>query len=92
MPSHKSVERQLRRSQRRREINARNLSRLRSQIKKLRGAIKDKDSESAEIFLPQTYSSIDQMVKKGTIHKKTGDRYKSRLCKQTNLISPSPSK
>ena len=92
MPNHKSVERQLRRSLKRRAVNARNLSRLRSQIKKMRGAIQDKDSESAEKFLPQTYSSIDQMIKKGTIHKKTGDRYKSRLSKQNNLISASPSK
>ena len=67
MPNHKSVERQLRRSLKRRAVNARNLSRLRSQIKKMRGAIQDKDSESAEKFLPQTYSSIDQMIKKGTI-------------------------
>lgn len=92
MPNHKTVERQLRRSQRRREINARNLSRLRSQIKKMRGAINDKDSESAEKILPQTYSAIDKMVKKGTIHKKTGDRYKSRLSKQFGLVSISPSK
>jgi small subunit ribosomal protein S20 len=92
MPSHKTVERQMRRSERRREINAKNLSRLRTQIKKMRGAIKDKDAEAAKELLPKTFSTIDKVVTKGTIHKKTGDRYKSRLSKQSDFISASPSK
>jgi small subunit ribosomal protein S20 len=92
MAIHKSVERQMRRSLKRREINARNLSRLRSQIKKMRSAIESKDAETAGKLLPQTYSSIDKMVKKGTIHKKAGDRYKSRLSRQAGVINPSPSK
>lgn len=92
MPSHKTVERQMRRSERRRVINARNLSHLRSQIKKLRGAINDKDSETIEKLMPQTYSTIDRMVKKGSIHHKKGDRYKSRLSKQADIVSVGSSK
>jgi small subunit ribosomal protein S20 len=92
MPSIKTVERQMRRSERRREVNARNLSRLRSQVKNLRSAISDKDSETIEKLVPQTYSTIDRMVKKGSIHQKTGDRYKSRLSKQAAVVNVGTSK
>ena len=92
MANHKSAVRQWRRSLRRNEINRRNKASLRTQIKKLRTAITNKDWESAQNLLPRTFSVIDKTVKKGTIHSNTGDRYKSRLSQQVELINPSPSK
>ena len=92
MANHKSAIRQWRRSLRRNEINRRNKSSLRTQIKKLRSAINNKEWENAQSLLPQTFSVIDKTVKKGTIHRNTGDRYKSRLSRQVELINPSPSK
>lgn len=91
MAQHKSAIRQWRRSLRRNAINKRNKSLLRTQIKKLRAAIENKDSEAAKKILPETFSIIDKTVKKGTIHKNTGSRYKSRLSRQVELINPSPS-
>ena len=92
MAHHKSALRQWRRSLRRNAINKRNKSTLRTQIKHLRTAIEEKDSEAAQNLLSKTYSVIDASVKKGTIHRNTGDRYKSRLSHQVELIKPSAAK
>ncbi len=92
MAHHKSAKRQLRYSLRRRAINKRNKSLLRTQIKKLRTTIENKDKEEATKLLPLTFSLIDKSVKKGTIHENTGRRYKSRLSRQVEMINLSPSK
>ncbi|MFC2164229.1 30S ribosomal protein S20 [Acidobacteriota bacterium] len=92
MAQHKSAERQWRRSLRRNAINKRNKSILRSQVKKLRTAIESNNSEEAQKLLPQTFSVIDRSIKKGTIHENTGNRYKSRLNRQVEMIGSSPSK
>lgn len=92
MARHSSVVRQWRRSLRRNAIQGKNKSTLRTQVKKLREAIQEKDKKAAEKLLPQTVSLIDKSVKKGTIHENKGARYKSRLSRQVGLISPSPSK
>ncbi len=92
MAYHPSALRQWRRSQRRNAINRRNKAALRSQIKKLRLAIQEKNKEAGLKLLPETMSLIDKSVKKGAIHKNKGNRYKSRLSRQVELINPSPSK
>jgi len=92
MAHHKSAIRQQRRSVRRKAVNTRNTSALRTKIKKVREAIENKDWEGARKLLPQVYSAIDQAVKKGTIHKNTGSRYKSRLSLQAALTKVSPAK
>ena len=92
MAQHKSALRQWRRSLRRNAINKRNKSTLRTQIKHLRTAIEKKDSESAQKLLSQTFSIIDTSVKKGTIHRNTGNRYKSRLSRQVEIIKPTAAK
>lgn len=92
MAHHKSAERQWRHSLRRRAINRRNKSILRSQIRKLREAIKNQDKEAAKNLLPETISLIDQTVKKGTIHRNKGDRFKSRLTREVEAFNTSTSK
>jgi len=92
MANHPSAARQWRRSLRRNAVAGKNKSTLRTQVKKLREAIQQKDKESAKKLLPETVSLIDKSVKKGTIHENKGVRYKSRLSRQVELINPSPSK
>ena len=92
MAQHMSAIQQERRSLRRNLINRKNKSILRTHIKAIRTAIANKNREEAEKLLPQTFSTIDKSVKKGTIHRKTGDRYKSRLSRQVEMVNPSPSK
>jgi len=88
----KSATQQWRRNLRRNAINKKNKSALRKQIKKLREAIQNKDKDSAQQFLPPTFSLIDKSVKKGIIHENKGNRYKSRLGRQVELITSPPSK
>ena len=92
MAQHKSAIRQRRKTLRRTAINQKNKSALRTQIRSLREAIKSKNAEEAQKLLPETFSIIDRSVKKGAIHKNKGNRHKSRLTHQIELISPSPSK
>jgi len=92
MAHHKSAIRQERRSIRRRAVNARNTSALRTGVRKVREAIENKDRETALKLLPGVVSTIDQAVKKGTIHKNTGSRYKSRLNRQVGLMDVNPAK
>jgi small subunit ribosomal protein S20 len=92
MAQHKSAIRQGRRSLTRNAINKRNKTILRTHIKKIRTAIENNDKEEADRLLPLTFSIIDKSVKKGTIHKKTGRRYKSRLSHQLEMINPSAPK
>jgi len=77
---------------RRRAINKANKSRLRTQMKRLKQAAENKNIEEARRLLPQTISLIDKSVKKGTIHRNTGNRYKSRLTRLVEALEPSSSK
>jgi len=92
MAHHKSAVRQWRRSLRRKAVNRRNRSILHSQVKKLQEAIKNKDKEEAQKLLPLTFSVIDKTVKKGSIHKNKGNRFKSKLSRQIELLNASPAK
>jgi small subunit ribosomal protein S20 len=92
MAQHNSAIRQHRRSIRRNAVNRKNKSALRTQVKKLREAIQKGDKEAAQKLIPPTVSLIDKAVKKRTIHKNKGARFKSRLTRQLELVKPSPSK
>ncbi len=92
MAHHKSAIRQERRSIRRSAVNKQNKSGLRSQVKKVREAIEDKNQEEARKLLPETFSAIDRTIKKGTIHANKGARYKSRLSRQVESLTPKSAK
>ena len=92
MAHHKSAIRQERRSLRRKAVNARNTSALRTGMRKVREAVEANDLETVRKLLPGVFSTIDQAVKKGTIHKNTGSRYKSRLSRQAVRADVSPAK
>jgi len=92
MAHHQSAVRQHRRSLRRTAINKRNTTLLRTQVKKVRTLVEEQDKENAKKMLPKLFKAVDQTVKKGTIHKNTGARYKSRLSRQVEKIAPAPSK
>lgn len=92
MAHHKSAMRQERRSLRRAAVNKQNRTTLRSQVKKVREAIKSADKEGAVKLIPETYGVVDRSVKKGTIHPNKAARVKSRLSRQAAKISPKPAK
>ncbi|MBM3292918.1 MAG: 30S ribosomal protein S20 [Candidatus Aminicenantes bacterium] len=92
MAKHASAIRQRRRSLRRRAVNKRNKTALRTQVKKIRDLVEAQDKDQAKAMLPKIFKTIDQTVKKGTIHGNTGARYKSRLSRQIEKISSASSK
>lgn len=92
MARHKSAIRQHRRSLRRKAVNTRTKSALRTKMKKIREAIEAKDREGSAKMLPALFKAIDTSVKKGSIKKNTGSRYKSRLSRQVARLSSSPAK
>lgn len=84
MPNHKSAEKRVRQSARRRVINQSNRTRLRSSIKKLRGALDGGNAKESSLLLPATVSEIDKAVQKGVLHRNTAARYKARLTARVN--------
>ena len=84
MATHKSAVKRHTQSLERRARNKANLTRLRSQIKKLRTTVASKDEPAARQLLPETIALIDRSIQKGIVHENTAARYKSRL---TRLVS-----
>jgi small subunit ribosomal protein S20 len=89
MPNHKSAEKRVRQSERRRLINRNNRAKLRTSIKKLRVALEGGDAQVAGGLLPITVSEIDKAVKKGALHRNAAARHKSRL---THRVTQSSAK
>ncbi len=84
---HKSAIRQHRRSLKRRTVNQRNKSLMKTRIKKFRQTLEAGNLEGARELLPQVFKAIDKTAAKGAIHKNTAARYKRRLSKQLKDIS-----
>jgi small subunit ribosomal protein S20 len=72
----------MRQSLRRRARNRKNLSQVRTQIKKLREALAKGDADAARTLLPETVGAIDKAAKKGVVHDNAAARYKSRLSRR----------
>ena len=87
MANHKSAEKRVRQTVRRNEVNRRNRSRLRTQIKGLRAAIEAGNQDEAKNLLAKTISVIDKAIQKGVLHRNAAARYKSRLTSTVNGMS-----
>ncbi len=87
MPNHKSAEKRVRQTEKRNEVNTRNRSKLRTQIKRLRAALASGDKKQSQELLQPTISLIDKSVNKGIIHRNTAARYKSRLTSHVNELA-----
>jgi len=84
MPNHKSAEKRVRQSEKRRTINRAHRTKVRTYIKKLRAALDGGKGEDIQKVLPETISVIDKSVQKGVLHKNAAARYKSRLTARAN--------
>ena len=86
MPNHKSAEKRVRQSEKRRAINRSHRTKVRTYIKKLRSALETGSAQDVQAILPETISVIDKSVQKGVMHANAAARYKSRLTSQANQI------
>lgn len=87
MAQHASALKQMRQSLKNRARNRKNVSQIKTQVKKLRAAIAAGDAAAAQKLLPQTVGEIDRAVKKGVIHDNAAARYKSRLSRKINALA-----
>lgn len=86
MANHDSAVKKHRQDEKKRATNRASRSKMKNKIKILRKKVGASQSDEAMKLLPETLSIIDRTVRKGTIHKNTGARYKSRLL---NLVNKS---
>ena len=86
MAQHASALKRMRQSEKRRARNRKNVSQLKTQVKKLRAAIAGGDAEAAKKLLPETVGEIDKAAKKGVVHDNAAGRYKSRLSRRVNAL------
>ena len=87
MAQHASAQKQMRQSLKSRARNRKNVSQIKTQVKKLRAAIAAGDASAAKKLLPETVGEIDRAVKKGVIHDNAAARYKSRLSRKINALA-----
>jgi small subunit ribosomal protein S20 len=87
MANHKSAVKRARQTVKRNEVNTRNRSRLRTEIKKLRAAIEAGNRSEAQTLLGGTISLIDKSIQKGVVHQNAAARYKSRLTASVNRMT-----
>ena len=76
MANHPSALKRYRQNEKRRKVNQMNRHRLKTQLKKLRAALKGNKPADARTLLPETFGVIDKSVQKGVIKKNTARRYK----------------
>jgi small subunit ribosomal protein S20 len=79
MANHESAVKKHRQDEKKRMVNRSNRSKMKNKIKTLKKKISTGAKDDAVKLLPETLAIIDKTIRKGTIHKNTGSRYKSRL-------------
>ncbi len=84
MANHKSAEKRIRQTEKRRLENRYYAKTTRNAIKKLR-AIKEK-KEALELF-PKVISMLDKLAKKNVIHKNKASNLKSKLAKYVQTLT-----
>lgn len=87
MAHHASALKQMRQGLKHKARNRKNISQLKTQVKKLRAAIAKGDAETARKILPETVGEIDRAAKKGVVHDNAAARYKSRLARKVNALA-----
>lgn len=88
MANHYSALKRVRQEEKRTDVNRARKSRLRHQVRTMRRALEEKDSNAAQALLAPTFSMIDKAAKWGIVKKNTAARYKSRLHARLKSLTP----
>lgn len=86
MASHKSAIKKMRHDRARRVRNKTHISKLRTELKKVRASLAGGDAAVAMKHLRETESLLDHSASLGIIHKNAASRTKSRLARQAAAI------
>ena len=84
MPNHKSAEKRVRQSEKRRAINRGHRTKVRTYIKKVRAALASGSAQDVQAVLPEAISVSDKSVQKGVLHASAAARSKSSLTTLAN--------
>jgi small subunit ribosomal protein S20 len=84
---HASALKQMRQGVKHNERNRKNISQLKTQVRKMRSVIAKGDAAEAATTLAETVSAIDKAAKKGVVHDNAAARYKSRLTRRVNALN-----
>lgn len=82
MANHKSAKKRIRQTETRRQNNKWKVSRVRTEVKKLRGFIAEANKEAAEKQLPVVQALLAKLAKSSAIRKDTAGRKTGRLASQ----------
>ncbi|MCL2862190.1 MAG: 30S ribosomal protein S20 [Firmicutes bacterium] len=86
MPNHKSAEKRIYVSQKKKALNRSHNSEVKSTIKKFNNAIDTLNLELAEKLLPEVFSCLDSAVHKGVLHKNNAANRKGSLAKKLHDV------
>ena len=87
MAHHKDAIKRIKQNEKRRMRNRHHRSRMRNQIKKLRGVIDAGDQETAQAEFRKAVSVIQRLVTKGVIHRNQAARRVQRLSRAVKAMS-----
>jgi len=88
LPNIKSVIKDVKKSRERRLRNLATKSKIKTFVKKTKGAMDTKD-ENVTALINETVSIVDKAAKRGIIHPNAAARRKSRLMKRANFKAAS---
>lgn len=86
MANHKSAKKRIRQNEKRRVSNKWKTSRVRTEIKKLRGLISAGSKEEAGTQFTKVQSLINKLAKSSAMNKATAARRTSRLASQVSKL------
>jgi len=84
MANHKSAEKRIRQSARKRDINKASLSKMKTLVKKV---LTTTTLEEATTYYKEAVAHLDRISVKGRIHKNNASRKKSRLTLHLNSLT-----
>lgn len=90
MPNLASAAKRMKQNERNRASNRARKSVLKSETKKFLDLVAAGKGDAAKTALAQVYKKVDQIAAKGSLHKNTAARRKSRLAKQLNAAATAP--
>jgi small subunit ribosomal protein S20 len=85
MATHKSAKKRIRTNERKRVVNQRTASRIKSSVKKM---LATTNREEAEKLYKDAVSVLDKGTTKGLIKKNTASREKSSITRHLNKLQP----
>lgn len=86
MANHKSAEKRIRQTAKRRARNMARRNRIRTSLRKFEDALKTGDKTAAETAFASVMPEMHRGVTKGVLHKKTAARKLSRLNKRLQAL------